>query len=318
MTTINKLTRVDTVSAGDVVPVYIQDQGDARGAAVSVLQTYMQANLTFPIIPAFTGVQQYTTQYAAPSATGFSVTITNSSVNTHLILTPTGPFAAGTIVLPPASSAIDKQTVLVNCTQIVTALTISSVGASVTGGPTALQANDSFLLMYDLLTLTWYQVSLSAHDIFAAGIAAFLATPSSANLRTAMTDETGTGALVFAQNPVLVSPSMSTPSIGGATADYLQRGAVATKTISFTLSATENWVLCNGAASITVTLPSAATFVGREIMLKTIAAFAVVSASANVLPLSGGAASTTILAATAGKYATLVSDGANWVIMQAN
>ncbi len=38
------------------------------------------------------------------------------------------------------------------------------------------------------------------------GIATFLATPSSANLATAVTDETGSGALVFATSPTLVTP----------------------------------------------------------------------------------------------------------------
>jgi hypothetical protein len=48
----------------------------------------------------------------------------------------------------------------------------------------------------------------------AAGVADFLATPSSANLITAVTDETGTGALVFANSPVLVTPALGTPSSG--------------------------------------------------------------------------------------------------------
>src|SRR5687768_4230254 len=38
----------------------------------------------------------------------------------------------------------------------------------------------------------------------ASGIATFLATPSSANLISAVTDETGTGSLVFANTPTLV------------------------------------------------------------------------------------------------------------------
>lgn len=46
----------------------------------------------------------------------------------------------------------------------------------------------------------------------AAGIAAFLATPSSANLATAVTDETGSGSLVFATSPTLVTPALGTPS----------------------------------------------------------------------------------------------------------
>jgi hypothetical protein len=45
-----------------------------------------------------------------------------------------------------------------------------------------------------------------------AGVATFLATPSSANLASALTDETGTGANVFATSPTLVTPDLGTPS----------------------------------------------------------------------------------------------------------
>ena len=94
--------------------------------------------------------------------------------------------------------------------------------------------------------------------------------------------------------------------------------APVTKTTSFTLGANENEVICNGSATITVTLPAASGWVGRKVRIKTIAAFTVVSASSNVVPLAGGAAGTAILAATAGKYAELVSDGTNWVVMAGN
>lgn len=96
------------------------------------------------------------------------------------------------------------------------------------------------------------------------------------------------------------------------------RGAPVTKTADFTVAATENWLINNkSGSSCTVTLPTASSFTGREITIKTIQAQTVVSASSNVVPLAGGAAGTAILAATAGKWATLVSDGTNWVIMQA-
>lgn len=52
---------------------------------------------------------------------------------------------------------------------------------------------------------------------FGTGVAAWLATPSSANLRTAVTDETGTGALVFANTPTLVTPVLGTPTSGTLT-----------------------------------------------------------------------------------------------------
>jgi hypothetical protein len=45
-----------------------------------------------------------------------------------------------------------------------------------------------------------------------SGVAAFLGTPSSANLATAVTDETGSGSLVFATSPTFVTPALGTPS----------------------------------------------------------------------------------------------------------
>ena len=49
------------------------------------------------------------------------------------------------------------------------------------------------------------------------GVATFLGTPSSANLLAAVSDETGTGALVFATSPTLVTPALGTPASGVAT-----------------------------------------------------------------------------------------------------
>ena len=47
-----------------------------------------------------------------------------------------------------------------------------------------------------------------------AGVATWLGTPSSSNLAAAVTDETGTGALVFANTPTLVTPVLGTPTSG--------------------------------------------------------------------------------------------------------
>lgn len=49
------------------------------------------------------------------------------------------------------------------------------------------------------------------------GVATFLATPSSANLAAAVTDDTGSGALVFATSPTLVTPVLGTPTSGTLT-----------------------------------------------------------------------------------------------------
>lgn len=94
--------------------------------------------------------------------------------------------------------------------------------------------------------------------------------------------------------------------------------APVTKTTAFTVGSNENEIICNGSASITVTLPTASAWVGRKIRIKTRAAFTVISASSDVKPLDTDTAGTAILAATAGKWAEMVSDGTNWVIMAGN
>ena len=52
---------------------------------------------------------------------------------------------------------------------------------------------------------------------FGTGVETFLGTPSSANLATAITDETGSGLLVFATSPTLVTPVLGTPASGTLT-----------------------------------------------------------------------------------------------------
>lgn len=49
------------------------------------------------------------------------------------------------------------------------------------------------------------------------GIATFLGTPTSANLAAAVTNETGSGSLVFATSPTLVTPLLGTPTSGTLT-----------------------------------------------------------------------------------------------------
>jgi len=91
-----------------------------------------------------------------------------------------------------------------------------------------------------------------------------------------------------------------------------------TITTSYTLTTTDSSLICNGSASITLTLPTASSYPGRMLYVKTIKAYTVVSASSNVAPLNSSTPGTAILSATAGKWALLQSDGTNWVIMAAN
>ncbi len=150
---IDRLSTIDVVVGGDQLPIGSQNNGGDRKIPVSLLLEYMQDSLEFSDAIGFT------TQYSAPSATGFNVAITDGSDSIHLILTPVAGYAAGTITLPASTNAADKQEVLVNCTQAVTTLTVDGNGATaVTGEPTTLAANDFFKLKYDAQTSTWYRI----------------------------------------------------------------------------------------------------------------------------------------------------------------
>lgn len=110
-----------------------------------------------------------------------------------------------------------------------------------------------------------------------------------------------------------VAAPVNTLEVNGS----FSRGAPVTKVADFTVGATENWIIVNRAGTCTVTLPAASSWTGREITIKTLND-TVVSASANVVALAGTSAAAGILSAVAGKWARLVSDGTNWIIMQAN
>ena len=58
------------------------------------------------------------------------------------------------------------------------------------------------------------------------GVATFLGTPSSANLAAAVTGETGTGALVFATSPTLVTPALGSPASVGTMPAFTLGGTV--------------------------------------------------------------------------------------------
>ena len=82
-----------------------------------------------------------------------------------------------------------------------------------------------------------------------------------------------------------------------------------------TVGTADTFVVYNTTATCTVTLPAPASFTGRVLYLKTIANFSINSASSNVKPITSNTAGTAILDPVTTPFATLVSDGTNWVIM---
>jgi hypothetical protein len=112
--------------------------------------------------------------------------------------------------------------------------------------------------------------------------------------------------------------TLQTLTVTGAmtTTGALSVTAPVIKTADFTVGDTETFLINNKTGSAcTVTLPAAASWTGRVLVIKTIQAQAVNSASSNVKPAASNTAGTAIVTGTAGLWAMLVSDGTNWVIM---
>jgi hypothetical protein len=124
--------------------------------------------------------------------------------------------------------------------------TVTSVDVS--GGTTGLTTSGGPITNSGTITLSGtLAVANGGTGItsFGSGVATWLGTPSSANLASAVTDETGSGALVFGTSPTLTTPVLGTPTSGdlsNCTADGTNSvgtsnvSAVGTKTSSYTLA----------------------------------------------------------------------------------
>jgi hypothetical protein len=208
MPQINQLPVLSTVSSGDQLPVYSPNNGDARRLSIGNLLTFFQQTFASPTL----AVNLYV------PGSGFNITVpTPVSQDQWMLLQPAGTLATGTITLPLNTGVPDGTTVLITTTQEITSLTIALNGATALyGGVSFLGAGTATAIRFYQPTNSWYQIN--AETVYAAGIQAFLATPSSANLRSAMTDETGTGLLVFNTSPTFVTPILGTVSSGNISA----------------------------------------------------------------------------------------------------
>jgi hypothetical protein len=140
-------------------------------------------------------------QYTIYNASAYTATIYNSTVIGNTT-------AAGTGVAIPANKTMTVWSDGTNFTQQNTHLispTIASptLTAPVLGTPAS----------GTMTNVTGLPISTGVSGL-GTGVATFLTTPSSANLAAALTDETGTGANVFATSPTLVTPVLGTPTSG--------------------------------------------------------------------------------------------------------
>lgn len=197
------------------------------------------------------------------------------------LTTPTLGVASATSLATSAATPL----LLTNGQLVNIALTSQTVGATTLTIPNFAGATDTFVFTTLAQTLsnktfvapalgtpasgvltnaTGLPISTGVSGL-GTGVATFLGTPSSANLASAITDETGSGALVFA-----TSPTLTTPTLGVASATSINKVAITAPTTSATLTIADgktltasNSLTLAGTDATTITFQGTDTYVGR-------------------------------------------------------
>lgn len=151
MPNINQLSGLSQFSNGDLLPVYSQNNGDARKASVGQLLQFFQQQFSSPSL---------SVQLVTPG-TGFNVAVgAASSDQQWLLIQPAGTLATGTVTLPLSTQTPDGTELLITTTQQITAFSLGLNGAAAAyGAPSTLAAEDFFRMRFYDATNSWYRIA---------------------------------------------------------------------------------------------------------------------------------------------------------------
>ena len=218
------------------------------------------------------------------------------------------PNATPTPITPPRVPLIDPRTGLIDRAWYLFFLSLNNIATGIVDdGGTGADAI-SLLASYDAALLTLAQEVETLPPVVTLPIPDVLTDCCSAL-------ESQVAEMQKQIEALQVQPIVDTAAITAAIS--AASSAPVTKTADFTVADNETWIINNKSGSTcTVTLPTASAWTGRELTFKNLQAQTLVSASSNVVLIDGTVAGTAILLAVVGNWATMVSDGTNWVIMQ--
>lgn len=193
-------TSVSISSANQALTVNNGAADEARYAALA-LTTVTGANFAVYIPPS-------SKLYVLYNASSYTATIYCSTVAGNTT-------AAGTGIALPAGKKMAMWTDGTNVYQQTDYMISPAISGGTLTSPTLVTPALGTPTSGTLTNTTGFPVANLAGA--GSGVLTFLATPSSANLAAAVTGETGTGALVFAESPTLVTPALGTPASGTLT-----------------------------------------------------------------------------------------------------
>ena len=218
------------------------------------------------------------------------------------------PNANPTPITPPRVPLVDPRTGLIDRAWYLFFLSLNNIASAVVDNVNIGTDTDSLLASYDAALRSVNQelqtlppvVALPAPDVLGDCCSALVS--QTAEMQKQI-------------EALQVQPIVDTAAITAAISAALS--APVTKTADFTVADNETWLINNKSGSTcTVTLPSASAYSGRYLTFKNLQAQTLVSATSNVVLIDSTTAGTAILLAVVGNWATMVSDGTNWIIMQ--
>jgi hypothetical protein len=230
---------------------------------------------------------------------------------------PASAIPASGVAAATYGSAGTHPTITINASGIITGATnqVISIGASqVLAGLTSAQINgiSASQVGTGLTSAQITGINVTQVGSLGANVSAFLQTPTSANLISAVTDETGTGTIVFSTSPAIVTPTLTTPTINGYSEGVTVAGPLAS---TFTLSITTSTVFVLTLASATpctFTMPTASANKSFVVYLKQPASGAATTAVFTAVNWVNATAPT--VTATLGRMDvfSFFSDGTKW------
>ena len=218
------------------------------------------------------------------------------------------PNATPTPITPPRVPLIDPRTGLIDRAWYLFFLSLNNIATNVVDDVNLATDSISLIASYDAALLALAQEVETLPPVVTLPVPDVLGDCCSA-LESQMAE------MQKQIEALQVQPIVDTAAITAAI--NAASSAPVTKTADFTVADNETWLINNKSGSTcTVTLPTASAWTGRYLTFKNLQAQTLVSASSNVVLIDGTVAGTAILLAVVGNWATMVSDGTNWVIMQ--
>jgi len=140
------------------------------------------------------------------------------------------------------------------------------------------------------------------------GVATFLGTPSSANLISAVSDETGSGSLVFGTTPTITTAALTNPTV----TNYVETPYSANSSTAITLALTNGTVqIITLTGNATITMPTATSGKSFIMFLKQDATGSR-TVTWTTVKWPGGTAPTITSTASKQDIYSFFADGTNW------